>query len=85
MQYLIMCRSLTAAQHSALVLERKGISSAVVKAPQGLSTSGCGYALSLSRNIDEASRILKSNRLLSGKRFVRIEGGEYREVFDDLS
>ena len=37
MQYLIMCRSLTSAQKSAALLERKGISASVIKAPQGLS------------------------------------------------
>ena len=85
MQYLIMCRSLTNAQRSAALLERKGIKASVIKAPQGLSTSGCGYALSLYRNFDDASSILKTNRLLSGKRFVRYDSGEYVEVRDDIS
>ena len=43
-QYLLMCRSLTYAQKSVKLLERSGITAAVVKAPQGLSSSGCGYA-----------------------------------------
>ena len=85
MQYLIMCRSLTNAQRAAALLERKGISAAIIKAPQGLSTSGCGYALSLYRYFDEASVLLKSNRLLMGKRFVRNSEGEYLEVRDDIS
>lgn len=85
MQYLIMCRSLTIAQKSAAILERKGISASVVKAPQGLSTKGCGYALSLYRKFDEASMILYNNGLLNGKRFKRFDGGEYMEVWDDLS
>lgn len=85
MQYLIMCRSLTSAQKSALFLERKGINASVIKAPQGLSTSGCGYALSLSRNFEEASALLKRNKLLNGKRFKRLGSGEYVEVQDDIS
>jgi len=85
MQYLIMCRSLTNAQRSAAVLERKGINATVIKAPQGLSAGGCGYALSIYRKFEEASRILKSNGLLSGKRFTRLESGDYVEVRDDLS
>ena len=44
-QYLLMCRSLTYAQKSVKLLERSGITAAVVKAPQGLSSSGCGYAV----------------------------------------
>lgn len=85
MQYLIMCRSLTSAQKSSALLERKGISASVIKAPQGLSTKGCGYALSLYKNFDEASILLKRNKLLNGKRFKLFEGGDYMEVFDDLS
>ena len=84
MQYLIMCRSLTNAQRAAAVLERKGISAVVIKAPQGISTGGCGYALSLYRNFNEASVILKSAGLLSGKRFLRRENAEYSEVRDDI-
>ena len=49
MQYLIMCRSLTWAQRSAALLERGGITASVVKAPQGLSPSGCAYANSMYR------------------------------------
>ena len=85
MQYLIMCRSLTNAQRSAALLERKGISATVIKAPQGISTSGCGYALSLYRNFEDATLLLRRNKLLNGKRFIRLDGGEYMEVQDDIS
>ena len=85
MQYLIMCRSLTSAQRASAFLERKGINASVIKAPQGLSTKGCGYALSLYRNFDEASALLKNNNLLSGKRFKRKENGDFVEVMDALS
>ena len=86
MQYLIMCRSLTYAHRSAALLERKGISCVVVKAPQGLSGSGCGYAVSLYRHLGEAATILKKNNMLNGKLFKREENGEYTEVrLSDLS
>ena len=85
MQYLIMCRSLTSAQRASAFLERKGINASVIKAPQGLSTKGCGYALSLYRSFDEASLLLKNNNLLSGKRFRRLENGDFAEVHDALS
>ena len=80
MQYLIMCRSLTNAQRASSYLERKGINAPIIKAPQGVSTSGCGYALSLYKNFDEAVKLLKYNNLLSGKLFLRAENGEYKEV-----
>lgn len=79
-QYLIMCRSLTYAQRSAKLLERAGITATVVKAPQGLTTGGCGYAVSLFKRFDEAVAILKKNNLISGKLFKRAAQGEYTEV-----
>ena len=80
MQYLIMCRSMTYAQRSAATLERAGISARVVKAPQGLSSSGCGYGVSLYRRFDEARNLLKKNGLLNGKIFFRNDDGEFREI-----
>lgn len=80
MQYLIMCRSMTYAQRSAALLERAGISARVVKAPQGLSSSGCGYGVSLYRRFEEARDMLKKNGLLNGKSFFRDDNGEYREI-----
>lgn len=79
-QYLIMCRSLTYAQRAQKILERAGFSSGIVKAPQGLNTSGCGYAVSIYRRADEAISLLKANKLLSGKVFRRAENGDYVEV-----
>lgn len=80
-QYLVMCRSLTKAQSSVKLLERAGITAAVVKAPQNLSSGGCGYAVSLHRKFDEAVSLLSKNNLLNGKLFRRMESGEYAEVF----
>ena len=80
MKYLIMCKSLTNAQRASLLLERRGLSAAVVKAPQSLRANGCGYALSLSRRAREALEILKGNRLPIGKIYQREGNGEYREV-----
>ena len=79
-QYLIMCRSLTNAQKSARLLERSGITAMVIKAPQGLSTGGCGYAVLLRKRFDEAVMHLKRNNLLNGKLFSRTGDEEYREV-----
>ena len=80
MQYLIMCRSLTWAQRSAALLERGGITASVVKAPQGLSTSGCGYAISIYRRLEEARHLLAKNNMINGKIFKRTENGEYQEM-----
>ena len=80
MQYLIMCRSLTWAQRSAALLERGGITASVVKAPQGLSASGCGYAISIYRRFEEARNLLAKNNMINGKLFKRTENGEYQEI-----
>ena len=48
--------------------------------PQGLSTSGCGYAIMLHKRFDEAVMILRKNNLLNGKLFGRDGNGEYKEV-----
>lgn len=80
MQYLIMCRSLTWAQRSAALLERGGITASVVKAPQGLSASGCGYAISIYRRFEEARNLLAKNNMINGKIFKRTEIGEYQEM-----
>ena len=79
-QYLIMCRSLTYAQKTAKVLERAGFTATIIKAPQGLSTSGCGYSVTLRGRIEDARNVLKSNDVPYGKVFRRRESGEYSEV-----
>ncbi len=80
MQYLIMCKSLTNAQRGALLLERRGISASVVKAPQALRVNGCGYALRVYRHAAEAVELLKSAQLLSGRIYRREEDGRYLEA-----
>lgn len=44
---LILCRSLTYAQRSSRVLERAGITAAVLKAPLSVSKTGCTYCVKL--------------------------------------
>ena len=80
MQYLFMCRSLTSAQKAAAILNRSGISASVVKAPQKLSSGGCGYAVSIYRRFNEASMLLDKSNLLKGKIYMRESEGDYREV-----
>ena len=84
-QYLIMCRSLTGAQKTSQLLERNGITAVVVKAPQGLSSAGCGYAVSIRRSVDIAIKLVSSARLMQGKVFVKKADGSYEEYRHDLS
>ena len=80
MRYLILCRSLTYALKAAAVLERRGISAVIVKAPQHLRDRGCGYALSMTRRFPEAVAILQEQKLLTGRLYRKEDSGEYREV-----
>jgi len=79
-QYLIMCISLTNAQRSQRLLERAGINTSLVKAPQGLNTLGCGYSLSLYKGVNEAVSLLRKNNMLKGKIFVKNPDSDYTEV-----
>ena len=80
MQVLFMCRSLTYAQKSVSLLEKKGIYGTVVKAPGELSGRGCGYAVSVRRREKEAAALLRDSGTISGKIYVREDGGEYTEA-----
>ena len=80
MRILITCRSLTHAQRAAQLLNRSGISAAVVKTPQELSAKGCGYAVSLYRHTEEAVSILRGYNMLEGRVFARKDDGSYGEL-----
>lgn len=81
MRYLFMCRSLTYAQRAARSLERGGVNTGVVKAPQPLSGNGCGYCVSVSfKNGGKAAAILRSEGLLQGKIYEQQPDGSFREV-----
>ena len=79
-RYLIMCRSLTHAQRSARLLERAGITATVIKTENGLSSSGCRYAVQLLRHFDDAVRILRSSDMIKGKIYRQGEDGRYEEI-----
>lgn len=82
MRYLFMCRSLTYAQRAARALERAGISASVIKAPQSVSGSGCGYCVSVSGGRENrAAQILRNDNLLQGKIYLMDTDSELREVF----
>lgn len=63
-----------------MLLERNGITASVVKAPQKLTVSGCGYAVSVYRKAEQALALLKKNELIGGKIYMRTDDGDYTEV-----
>ena len=78
--YLITFRSLTHAQRAARLLERSGVTATVVKAPPGLSESGCSYAVTLRKNPSDALALLRRGNVRIGKLFSRGAAGNYREA-----
>ena len=78
--YWITFRSLTHAQRAARLLERSGLTVTLVKAPQGLSSSGCAYALTLRRRVEEALGLLRRNSMRLGRVFRRGTDGSFEEV-----
>jgi hypothetical protein len=80
MSYLITCSGLTSAQRIKYVLERACISAYIVRPPQELSDSGCGYAVEVkSGQLETAVRIIKEKRL-NFRRVFKKNGSSYSEV-----
>ena len=78
---LIVCRSLTYAQRTSVVLEREGISSSVLRVPAQLSDKGCGYAVKIPhKRLTDALSALKGANLPPNRVFNALGNGSYREV-----
>ena len=75
----ILCRSLTHAQRAAALLERKGITALISRAPQGTDPRGCGYAVKVKKRIDDALQILRDARVPIGK-ILEQKGSVFQEV-----
>ena len=80
MEYIIMCRSVTSAQHCARILEASLIRASIKKAPRELTAHGCGYCVALAGRIGEAVGALKKKGVGFGKVYRLNEDGKYTEV-----
>lgn len=79
--YLIICRSLTYAQRTAHLLERAGISGAVMRAPKLISKEGCGYCVRVpERKLTDALVILRREGMAPKQVFLQSADGGYSEV-----
>lgn len=80
-KYIIMCRSLTYAQRASKALERSGISSAITKAPQGVTVSGCSFGVRVQgKHVKNALETVKKSGITVGKIFSLDESGRASEV-----
>lgn len=79
--YLIICRSLTFAQKTAAALERTGVTAHIMRAPRGVSASGCSHAVKISeRYLADALQVLKRVGLSPERVYILSADGSYKEV-----
>ena len=79
--YLLICRSLTYAQRTAVVLERAGITARILRSPRGLVEEGCSHAVKIpERSLSLALSVLARADLSPKRIFVMDADGTYREV-----
>ena len=80
-EVFIMCRSVTHAQRAKKLLEQKGISARLVRAPSGASPEGCGYSLKVRRDrLEAAAALLRPYKLCSGRIVRLLPDGGFEEV-----
>ena len=81
MHYIIVCRSMTAAQRAHRLLQNAGVFCVVTKAPQSANPGGCSYGVKLGeRNLDRALRLLREAGLPEGRLYALDPRGNLREV-----
>ena len=79
--YMLTYRSLTYAQKASRIIERAGISVAIVRTPQEVSNEGCGYALKVrEKDIKRIIWILNKESTLPRKVYKVFPDGYLEEV-----
>lgn len=79
--YLIVCRSLTYAQRTALALERAGITAHILRSPKIISGTGCSYSVKISqRSLSSGLVVLNKVGLTPERVYITSGDGSYREV-----
>ena len=81
MQFILLCRSMSAAQRAFRALQAAGIFASVTKAPQSANPAGCTYGVKIgARNLEAAMNILQENRVEVKKVFSYAPNREIAEV-----
>ena len=79
--YLIVCRSLTHAQRTALALERAGIPAHIQRTPRSVAEDGCSHSVKISqRRLADALPVLNRADLSPAQVYITEGDGSYREV-----
>ncbi len=78
--YYLRFRSATYARHASKILNGQNISSYVIRLPQNLAETGCGYAVKIkTENLEPALRALQSGQIEVLKIYEKY-GENYQEV-----
>ncbi|MBR1496220.1 MAG: DUF3343 domain-containing protein [Oscillospiraceae bacterium] len=81
MHDIILCRSMTAAQRAAKILQRAGVFASVTKAPQSANPGGCTYGVKVGEhNLDRALAALRNAGVPFGRVYALYPDGALREV-----
>ena len=81
MHYIILCRSMTAAQRAARLLSSARVFASVTKAPQSANPGGCTYGVKIGeRNLDRALELMRAAGLPTGGVFALYRDGSLSEV-----
>ena len=81
MHFILLCRSMTAAQRAARALQRAGIYASVTKAPQSANPGGCTYGVKLGeRNLERAKSILREQGIPVGRIYAVDASGRVAEA-----
>ena len=78
--YLLLCRSLTYAQRSEKLLERKGITATITKAPREAAVNGCSYCVRIQARQKDAAVDLLRTAGLAPERMFLLDNGRVAEV-----
>lgn len=80
--YLIICRSLTYAQRTAMVLTRAGLGAHIMRSPKSIDSEGCSHAVKVSeRSLSLALTLLAREGLSPRRVYIVSADGSYNEVF----
>ena len=80
MHYIILCRSMTAAQRAVRLLSNARVFASVTKAPQNSNPGGCTYGVKIGeRNLNRALELLREAGLPVGKVFALQRDGSVSE------
>lgn len=79
-EYCLSFRSVTYAQRAKRILDGAGIFCYLHRAPSALAAGGCGYCVSLRKDVQLGVQLLKAAGIPYSRIFGKMAAGEYQEA-----